>query len=577
MSDNAVTPTWIQAMTQASQALVQGFQQVLDGQAGPATAFTGNTQQAHAEHQALQQEWIAKHVELWQRMARQSQGGVPSDVSASPSEGAALRDRRFSHPAWGESPLYDYFRQAYLINADVIRRFAETAHVPQGLTKERVRFIARQYADALAPSNFGATNPEFIKTALETQGESIKQGILNMIEDLQKGRISMTDESAFEVGKNLAISPGAVVYENELMQLIQYAPLTEKVARRPLVMVPPCINKYYIMDLQPANSLVRFAVEQGHTVFLISWRNPSDAQKHMRWDDYVEQGPLAAIGIAQEMTRSKTVNVLGFCVGGTLLSTALAVLKARGEDSVASLTFMTTLLDFSDPGELGCFIDEASVVMRETTIGKGGLLRGQELASVFSMLRANDLIWQYVVSNYLKGGKPAPFDLLYWNSDATNVPGPFLAWYLRNMYLENKLRIPGKIAVCGEKIDLRRLDMPTYFMAAMEDHIVPWRTAYLGRELLGGPTTFVLGASGHIAGAINPASKNKRSFWVNEADASSADQWLAQATEMPGSWWNHWAAWLKNHAGGETKARALGSKKYPVIEPAPGRYVKERI
>ena len=486
-------------------------------------------------------------------------------------------DRRFDHPAWAESPIFDYLRQAYRINADYLGKAVEAAPVTDGQAKGRLRFITRQMVDAMAPSNFIATNPEFVQKALETQGQSITQGIQNLIADLEKGRISMTDESVFEVGRNLAITPGAVVFENELMQLIQYAPLTDKVAKRPFVMVPPCINKYYVLDLQPENSFVRYAIEQGHTVFLVSWRNAKAAQGHLTWDDYIEQGVLMAFRVAKDICAVERINALGFCVGGTIISSALAVMKARGNDDVASLTLLTTLLDFSDPGELGCFIDEASVVARENTIGKGGLLMGRELAAVFSALRANDLIWQYVVGNYLKGIKPPPFDLLYWNSDSANLPGPFAAWYLRNMYLENNLRVPGKLAMCGVKADLGKVDMPAFILATREDHIVPWQTSYLGRKLLGGKTTFVLGASGHIAGVINPAAKNKRSHWVNDSQTTSADEWLAGATEVKGSWWPRWAEWLQQFDDGEVAARGrLGGKAHPAGEPAPGRYVKEK-
>lgn len=521
---------------------------------------------------ALTNEWRERHATLWQSILAHRKGEqVP--VVAAPEPG----DRRFDHPAWVSSPIFDYLRQAYCINAEFLKRAAEMAPVPDGQPRDRLRFATRQFVDAMAPSNFVASNPEFIQAAIETQGESITRGIRNLIADLEKGRISMTDESAFEVGRNLAITPGSVVFENEVMQLLQYSPLTEQVAKRPLVIVPPCINKYYILDLQPENSFVRYAVEQGQTVFLVSWRNPKEEQGHLTWDDYIEHGALTALAVASEVCRVEQVNALGFCVGGTILSSALAVDKARGNDRVASLTLLTTLLDFSQSGELNCFIDEASVTMRENTIGKGGLLTGRELSSVFSALRANDLIWQYVVGNYLKGDKPAPFDLLYWNSDSTNLPGPFAAWYLRNTYLENSLRVPNKLSVCGARVDLGRVDMPAFILATREDHIVPWQTSYLGRNLLGGKATFVLGASGHIAGVINPAAKNKRSHWVNEAAAASADEWLAGATEVKGSWWPRWSAWLKDYAGGEVAARGrLGSKKHEPKEPAPGRYVKEK-
>ncbi|OHC65726.1 MAG: class I poly(R)-hydroxyalkanoic acid synthase [Rhodocyclales bacterium GWA2_65_20] len=570
----------MQAMFQAGQSFAQGFMQfmaqqqaALQNAAAPTPPIMPSAWKPETEEMAaLHKEWGERQARLWQAMLGRK-AGAAAPVVAQPEPG----DRRFAHPAWAESPIYDYLRQAYLINAEYLKKMTEAAPAAEGLAKDRLRFLTRQYVDAMAPSNFAATNPEFVKTALETKGESITQGIKNLIGDLEKGRISMTDDAAFEVGRNLAVTPGAVVYENELMQLIQYSPLTETVARRPFVMVPPCINKFYILDLQPENSYVRYVVEQGHTVFLVSWRNVKADLGHKTWDDYVEEGPLTAFKVAREICGVDRVNALGFCVGGTIIASALAVAKARGEDPVASLTLLTTLLDFSDPGELGCFIDEASVATREATIGKGGLLKGSELSSVFSSLRANDLIWQYVVGNYLKGGKPSAFDLLYWNSDSTNLPGPFLAFYLRNMYLENNLRVPGKLAMCGVKADLGRVDMPAFILATREDHIVPWQSSYLGRSHLGGETTFVLGASGHIAGVINPAAKNKRSHWVNDSSTANPEEWLATATEVKGSWWPLWAGWLKRYADGEVAARGrLGSKTHAPTEPAPGRYVKEK-
>ncbi len=521
---------------------------------------------------ALQDEWRSSHSRLWQTMLERRAGSDSLPV-AKPEPG----DRRFEHPAWASSPVFDYLRQAYLVNAQYFRQAVEALPVDDEHTRDRMRFMARQFIDAAAPTNFLATNPEFVQRAVDTQGESIKQGIQNLLADLEKGRISMTDESAFEVGRNLAVTPGAVVFENELMQLIQYAPLTAAVAKRPLVIVPPCINKYYILDLKPENSFVRYAVEQGNTVFLVSWRNPQVEQGHLQWDDYIERGALTALRVAGEIARVDQVNALGFCVGGTILSSALAVSRARGEQVVASLTLLTTLLDFSQAGELSCFVDETSVAARENTIGKGGLLSGRELSAVFSALRANDLIWQYVVGNYLMGGKPTAFDLLYWNSDSTNLPGPFAVWYLRNMYLENNLRVAGKLTMCGESVDLGRVDMPAFILATREDHIVPWQSSFLGKRLLGGETTFVLGASGHIAGVINPATKNKRSYWSNEADVADANEWLASASETKGSWWPRWSAWLARHAGGEVKARVkLGNKKHPPGEAAPGRFVREK-
>jgi len=573
----------MQMWAQAGQSMARGFSQFLAGQqaawqqqaaSSPAPAgimplaWKAESEQAAA----LQDEWRDRHARLWRAMLERK-AGDPSPVVAAPAAG----DRRFEHASWAASPVFDYLRQAYLINAEFLNKMAEAAPAAEGLAKNRLRFLTRQYVDALAPTNFVATNPEFVQKALESEGASIRQGIQNLIADLEKGRISMTDESVFEVGRNLAVTPGAVVFENELMQVLQYSPLSEKVAARPLVMVPPCINKYYILDLQPENSFVRYAVEQGTTVFLVSWRNPKADLGHLTWDDYVERGALQALHVAKDICGSEQVNALGFCVGGTILSSALAVAKARGEDPVASLTLLTTLVDFSDPGELACFIDEASVTARENTIGKGGLLTGRELSAVFSALRANDLIWQYVVGNYLKGNRPPAFDLLHWNADSTNLPGPFAAWYLRNMYLENNLRVPGRLTMCGVAADLGSVAMPHFILATREDHIVPWKTSYLGRNLLGGRSTFVLGASGHIAGVINPAAKNKRSHWINDSKTANPDEWLASASEQKGSWWPRWSEWLKGFADGEVAARGrLGNKTYPPSEPAPGRYVKER-
>ncbi|MDX9716076.1 PHA/PHB synthase family protein [Thauera sp. AutoDN2] len=572
------TPPGMQAMYAAGQAMAQGFFEALARQHAAMQDSSGLAAQKlplpEAEALgAMQKAFAEKHAALWSAMLARK-GGEAGEPVVQVEPG----DKRFNAPEWSESPVFDYVRQAYLLNAGYLRQMAEAMPIADGRAKARIQFLTRQYIDALAPSNFAATNPEFIKTAVETKGESISRGIQNLLGDLEKGRISMTDDSAFEIGRNLALSPGSVVFENELMQLIQYAPLTEKVAQVPLLIVPPCINKFYIMDLQPENSLVRFAVEQGNTVFLVSWRNPRpDSGGHFTWDDYLEQGPLAALEVVRSITRNKKPNVLGFCVGGTILTSALAVARARGEDPVSSLTLMTTLLDFADPGELGCLVDEAGVAAREAAIGKGGVLKGQELANVFSFLRANDLVWQYVVGNYLKGNKPAAFDLLYWNSDSTNLPGPFLTWYLRNMYLENNLRVPGKLRMLGQKIDLGKVNMPAYLLAAREDHIVPWKSAYLARNLLGGDTTFVLGASGHIAGAINPASKNRRSYWVSGAHPADPDEWFEGAEEHKGSWWLHWAEWLRAYGGKQVAARGrLGSTKYEPIEPAPGRYVKER-
>lgn len=522
--------------------------------------------------QPLVAELMAAHKTLWDQMLHQRQG-EPS----TPAVPEVLKDKRFSSQAWSSSPVYDYMRQAYLLNSRFLSRLAETLPTENAKDAARVRFLTGQFIDALSPSNFAATNPEVIQKALATDGKSITEGINNLLKDLAKGRISTTDESAFEVGKNLATTEGAVIYENELIQLIQYKALTSEVGKRPLLITPPCINRFYIMDLQPESSLVRYAVEAGHTVFLISWKNPGQEDAKRTWENYLELGPFAAIPVVQAITGSKTMNMLGFCIGGTLLSSALAVLAARGEQPAASLTLLTTMLDFADTGDIDIFVDEPSVATREAAIGQGGLLEGRELATMFSSLRPNDLIWPYISGNYLLGNTPPAFDILYWNADSTGLPGPMACWYLRHTYLENKLRIPGELKLCGESVDLGQIDAPTYLFAAREDHIVPWQTAYLVTRLLPGPHRFVLGASGHIAGVINPASKNRRSYWVDGDQKGDAAHWFASAQEKPGSWWQDWSSWLDQHRGGSKPApKVLGNKQYTPIEPAPGRYVKAR-
>jgi polyhydroxyalkanoate synthase len=404
-----------------------------------------------------------------------------------------------------------------------------------------------------------------LAAAIASHGESMTRGLANLLGDMHKGRISQSDESAFEVGRNLGVTPGEVVFENELIQLIQYRPATKEVAARPLVMVPPCINKFYILDLQPENSFVAHAVSQGNTVFMVSWRNVGPEQGHLTWDDYLEKGVLTALRVAREISASDKVNALGFCVGGTLLGSFFA---KENPDWVASVTLLATMLDFSDTGQIGLFVDEAMVATREASIGKGGIFPGAELAFVFSSLRANDLVWPYVVNNYLLGGKPAAFDLLYWNSDSTNLPGPMYCHYLRNTYLENKLKGQGNFG---------RLDMPLFVVATREDHIVPWRTAYRSLRLFNGEKTFVLGASGHIAGIVNPPQKKRRSHWLFDRFPENPDAALAAATEIKGSWWPRWSEWLAQHSGGGRPAPAKpGNAKYQPIEQAPGRYVKQK-
>jgi polyhydroxyalkanoate synthase len=524
---------------------------------------------------ALQSGYLVKQAQLWASMLGQPGTGAPR---IAPEPG----DRRFASAEWRDNPYYAYLKQSYLLASHFLADLAENAEL-DAKAKDRMRFAVKQWCDAMCPANFAATNPAVLKEALDSSGESITKGIANLIADTRRGRISQVDESAFEVGRNLAVSPGDVVYENDLIQLIQYRAATPQVGARPFVMVPPCINKYYILDLRPDNSFVRYAVEQGHTVFMVSWRNVGPAEGQYDWDDYVAS-ILKAFDVSKEITRSDRVNALGFCVGGTLLGAALAVLAAKGEDAVESVTYFATMLDFEAPGQIGVFIDEQGHAAREAAIGKGGIFPGADLASTFNALRANDLIWNYVVNNYLMGGTPAAFDLLYWNADSTNLPGPMYCSYVRNTYLENRLRVPGALRNCGVSVDLGKVDRPSFIVATREDHIVPWRAAYRSVGLLGGEKRFVLGASGHIAGVINPPSANKRSYWTTEPAAAFPEDpqtWFEQAREQRGSWWPLWSRWIEEFKGGEDgKTRAApagtGSAKYPPIEPAPGRYVKQK-
>lgn len=515
--------------------------------------------------QALQQSYIAQASQLWS-------GGL----SQAPQ---VPKDRRFASENWAQNPLAAFTAAAYSLNSHALMGMAEAVQADEK-TRQRIRFAVEQWVAAMAPSNFLALNPDAQKKALETKGESLSKGLQNMLQDMGKGYVSMTDESVFEVGKNVATTEGAVVYENDIFQLLEYKPLTEKVHERPFLLVPPCINKFYILDLQPDNSLIRYAVSQGHRTFVISWRNPDASCAHLTWDDYIERAVIEAIGVVQEIAGAAQINALGFCVGGTMLATALAVLAARGQKPVASATLLTTLLDFSDTGILDVFIDEAFVKSREAQMGQGGLLKGQELAATFSFLRPNDLVWNYVVGNYLKGETPPAFDLLYWNSDATNLPGPWYAWYLRNTYLENNLIQPGKLTVCGEKIDFGHLDLPVYIYGSREDHIVPINASYAATKVLPGDKRFVMGASGHIAGVINPPAKNKRSHWIRSDNAlpQTLEDWIAGADEFAGSWWTDWAQWLKGHAGKQIAAPKRYGKgtKFKEIEAAPGRYVLQK-
>ena len=517
------------------------------------------------------------YLSLWQHSMLRVLGH-----DSQPMIAPAQNDRRFTHDDWQQNFLYDYVKQSYLIAA---KHLHQTVGSVQGLddqTAKKVDFYTRQYIDALSPSNFLLTNPEVLRETLNSGGQNLVKGLNNLLKDLERGggkqlRVKMTDPSAFQVGGNIAATPGKVVYQNDLMQLIQYAPLTSRVYKRPLLILPPWINKFYVLDLREKNSFVRWAGEQGHTVFMVSWVNPDATFAQKTFDDYLLQGPLAALDAIEQATGEREVNAVGFCLGGTLLAAALAYMAAKRDERIRSATFFASMIDFAEPGELEVFIDEKQVRNLERKMQERGYLEGHEMATTFNLLRANDLIWSFVVNNYLLGKEPYPFDLLYWNSDSTRMPAAMHAFYLRNMYLGNRLRQPGGITLHGVPIDLSKVAVPLYSVATIEDHIAPWKSTYAGAKLFPGDVRFVLGGSGHIAGIINPPRANKYGYWTHDTLEDTPDEWLAGATQHPGSWWNDWAQWVKAHAGPRVAAREPGKGKLQALEDAPGSYVKLRL
>jgi polyhydroxyalkanoate synthase len=555
---------YLQSLMQAGQHATRQFDDALTAALDVEGKPSGERKTSPFDNPlGFQQQYWSGVMDFWQ--------GFFTDKSAT-----SARDRRFKDGAWNESRYYDLLKQSYLSNSKQLTEFVDQAEVDDR-SKLQLRFYARQFIDAMSPSNFPATNPEVIRTAIQTRSMSLAAGMQNMIEDFQKGRITRVDESAFEVGGNLATTPGTVVFENELIQLIQYTPQTAEVEKTPLLMVPPCINKYYLLDLGAGNSFVEYAVAQGHQVFLISWRSAVTETQYLTWDDYLKLGPLAAIDVVRDIAKVDRVHALGFCVGGTILSCAAGVLAARGEDKLTTITLLTTMIDFVDTGEIGLLLDRPALALREATIGAGGILPGKELAFTFGTLRANDLIWRYVVDSYMKGAPPEAFDLLYWDSDSVSLPGPMYCWYVRNTYIENKIKDPGATTQCGVPTDLSKAKVPIYLLASREDHIVPWQSAYRSKGLIGKEPRFVLAASGHVAGVINPPARNKRSYWTHDDLSGDAAAWLGKAEEKAGSWWPDWDAWLKRQSSGTVAAPAApGNARYPAVEPAPGRYVKQK-
>jgi polyhydroxyalkanoate synthase len=517
------------------------------------------------------------YMQLWQSSWMKAFG-----LDSKPVAQPAKSDARFKDADWDSNFLFDFIKQSYLIASRHIQHAVASVDGLPEESQKKVAFFTRQYVDALAPSNFVLTNPQVLRETVASGGQNLLKGLNNLLADIEKGegqlRISMTDERHFELGKNVATTPGKVVFETELMQLIQYAPATTEVYRRPLVIVPPWINKYYILDLRPSNSFIKWAVEQGHTVFVISWVNPDARLAQKGFEDYMLEGSLAALDAIERATGEKRINFIGYCLGGTLLGATLAYLAAQGDERVACATFFVSLLDFSAPGELGVFIDEQQVQNLEKKMNERGYLEGSEMAGTFNTLRANDLVWSFVINNYLLGKDPFPFDLLYWNSDSTRMPAKMHSYYLRNMYMKNLLGVPGAITLAGVPIDLSRVRMPSYFISTVEDHIAPWKTTYRGARYLGAPARFVLGGSGHIAGIVNPPAAKKYHYWTNESLPEAPEQWFEGATQHPGSWWEDWQAWMHAQNGGEkVPARTPGDRALEVIEDAPGRYAMLRL
>jgi polyhydroxyalkanoate synthase len=516
------------------------------------------------------------YMQLWQTTTQRMLGQEVAPVVQPERE-----DRRFRDDAWDENILFAYIKQSYLLTA---RWMQNTVRQVDGLddkTAKKVDFYTRQFADAIAPSNFVMTNPEVLRTTVESGGENLVKGLEHLLEDLERGdgqlRIRQTDETAFELGKNVAVTPGKVVFQTDLMQLIQYEPTTEKVDKRPLLIIPPWINKYYILDLQPKNSFIKWCIDQGLTVFVISWVNPDAELATKSFEDYMREGPLAALDAIGKATGVKDANVIGYCLGGTLLAATLAFMAEKKDKRVKSATFFTALTDFSEPGELGVFIDEEQLASLEERMNVDGYLDGGAMATTFNMLRANDLIWSFVINNYLLGKDPFPFDLLYWNSDSTRMPAVMHSFYLREMYQNNRLVEPGGITLDGVPIDLRKVAVPTFMLSTREDHIAPWQSTYAATQTFSGDVRFCLSGSGHIAGVVNPPTAEKYGYWTNDTNPPSPEAWLEGATEHPGSWWPEWRTWLKKHAGGSVAARTPGDGSLDVIEAAPGSYATLRI
>ncbi|KGJ95624.1 class I poly(R)-hydroxyalkanoic acid synthase [Colwellia psychrerythraea] len=521
--------------------------------------------------------FMNQQAELWQNATKALLG-----TKVDPVVSEERNDRRFNDSEWSENPVYNYLKQSYLLNSNMMQEMVDSLHFDDPKAEEQIKFYTRQYINSVSPTNNALTNPEVCRDILESKGENLIKGLQNFMQDLQQSpaealKISQTDTDAFTLGENLAYTPGDVIYQNDLIQLIQYKATTKKVNEAPLLFIPPFINKYYVLDMDEQKSLIKWSVEQGHTVFVISWVNPDATLSEKGFSDYMKEGPIAALDVIEQVTKSSKVNVVGYCIGGTLLATTQSYLLAKGDTRINSLTFLTTLLDFEEPGEIGVYLSEQMLPFLKKNIKEKGILDGRVLGLAFSMLRENSLFWSYFVNNYLKGKDPAPFDILYWNSDSSNLPAETFNFYMTNTYQENNLIKDGVVEVDGVAIELSKIDTPSYFLATIADHIVLWKASYQGTKALSGPTRFVLAGSGHLAGVINSVDHGKYPHWVNDELSDSAEHWFEGATKKDGSWWTDWQSWLLPQSGKQVTARKQGSKKYASIEAAPGSYVKKRI
>ncbi len=584
--DPAVAAERMQAIAAQSQAVVQEFLMNRPDVAQMGMGDPALVQQAFfdfgtkvvadpATFFKAQMDFWTQGLNLWTQTARKMMGDESAAAVAVP---VPPPDKRFKHPEWSENAVFSYIRDSYLLSA---RAILSSVRGVKGLdegTSRKVEFYTKQFVDALAPSNFVATNPEVLKKTIDTGGQNLLDGLKNLLEDLQRGKgrlaVTMTDMDAFTLGENIATTPGKVVYQNSMMQLIQYTPTSEKVRRTPLLIMPPWINKFYVLDLQPKNSFIRWSVEQGHTVFVISWINPGAELRDKNFEDYMLEGPIAAMDAMERATGERQINAVGYCLGGTLLASTLGWLAAKGDDRVKSATYFVTLVDFTKVGEMSVFIDKDQLKSLEARMNEKGYLEAHDMAQSFNMLRSNDLIWSFVVSNYLLGKEPVPFDLLYWNADATRMPAAMQSFYLRNMYSENNLQKPGGITLVGEPIDLRKITTPSFVLGTKEDHIAPWLSAYKATQIYGGPVEFVLSASGHMAGVIS-APGSKYGHWTNSGNPPTPEEWLETATAGQSSWWPHWNEWVSHFKGDDVEPRTPGDG-LSVIEDAPGSYVRMR-